>query len=119
VDGGGGTSTGGVYSISGTIGQPDAATMSGGSYALAGGFWGIISAIQTPGAPLLSIRHTPTNTVVVSWPSPSPGFSLQQASSVTQLVWTTPPETVADNGTNHFIIVAPQTGDRFYRLFKP
>ncbi|HWN96366.1 MAG TPA: hypothetical protein VNT99_15150, partial [Methylomirabilota bacterium] len=39
IDGGGGTSTGGVYSVSGTIGQPDAGTMSGGNYSLAGGFW--------------------------------------------------------------------------------
>ena len=29
IDGGGGTSTGGVYSVSGTIGRPDAAAMSG------------------------------------------------------------------------------------------
>jgi len=39
IDGGGGTSTGGNYSLSGTIGQPDAGTMTGGDYALAGGFW--------------------------------------------------------------------------------
>ncbi len=39
VDGGGGTSTGGVYSLSGTIGQPDAGTAGGGTYTLAGGFW--------------------------------------------------------------------------------
>src|SRR5262245_40374580 len=38
IAGGGGTSTGGVYSVSGTVGQPDAGTMSGGSYSLAGGF---------------------------------------------------------------------------------
>src|SRR5688572_18891135 len=61
IDGGGGTSTGGVYSVSGTIGQPDAGTMSGGSYSLAGGFWSFISTIQTPDAPLLSIRYTQTN----------------------------------------------------------
>ena len=35
VDGGGGTSTGGVYSVSGTVGQPDAGMMSGGTYTLA------------------------------------------------------------------------------------
>jgi hypothetical protein len=29
---GGGTSTGGVYSVSGTLGQPDAGAMSGGDY---------------------------------------------------------------------------------------
>lgn len=40
VDGGGGTSTGGTYSLSGTIGQPDAGVMSGGTFSLVGGFWG-------------------------------------------------------------------------------
>jgi len=40
VDGGGGTSTGGVYALSGTAGQPDASlSMTGGTYALSGGFW--------------------------------------------------------------------------------
>lgn len=41
VDGGGGTfSTGGVYSLGGTAGQPDAGVAAGGVYALGGGFWG-------------------------------------------------------------------------------
>jgi hypothetical protein len=40
VDSGGGTSTGSNYSLSGTIGQPDAGIMTGGGYTLAGGFWG-------------------------------------------------------------------------------
>jgi hypothetical protein len=39
VDGGGGTSTGGQFALSGTAGQPDAATMAGGSYTLNSGFW--------------------------------------------------------------------------------
>src|SRR3989442_3929356 len=39
IDGGGGVSTGGVYAVTGTIGQPDAGLMTGGSYAVAGGFW--------------------------------------------------------------------------------
>ena len=37
IDGGGGTSSGGAYSLSGTIGQPDAGAMSGGAYTLIGG----------------------------------------------------------------------------------
>jgi hypothetical protein len=53
VAGGGGTSTGGVYAITGTIGQAEAGVMSGGNYTLVGGFWGIIAAVQTPGAPYL------------------------------------------------------------------
>ena len=118
IDGGGGTSTGGVYSISGTIGQPDAGTMSGGSYSLAGGFWGI-NAIQTAGAPLLAIRITQTNTVVVSWPSPSTGFLLHQTSDLVAPAWNAPAETLSDDGTHKFIIVNPPPGHRFYRLFKP
>lgn len=39
IDGGGGTSTGGNFEVSGTIGQAEAGTLSGGSYALVGGFW--------------------------------------------------------------------------------
>jgi hypothetical protein len=40
VDGGGGTSSGDGYTLSGTIGQPDAGILSGGNYILSGGFWG-------------------------------------------------------------------------------
>ena len=40
VDGGGWTfSTGGAYSLGGTAGQPDAGALTGGEYALVGGFW--------------------------------------------------------------------------------
>jgi hypothetical protein len=39
VDNGGGTSQGGVYILNGTIGQPDAGSLSGGIYTLKGGFW--------------------------------------------------------------------------------
>lgn len=46
VDGGGYTfSTGGVYSLGGTIGQADAGEMGGGDYTLSGGFWGGIVTI--------------------------------------------------------------------------
>jgi hypothetical protein len=42
IDGGGATfSTGGVFELGGTIGQPDAGAMSGGVYSLTGGFWAV------------------------------------------------------------------------------
>ena len=44
VDGGGGTSSGGQYTLSATIGQHDAAYSSSDDYELLGGFW--------PGGPL-------------------------------------------------------------------
>lgn len=40
VDGGGGGSAGGSFTVSGTIAQPDAGVLSGGSFSLSGGFWG-------------------------------------------------------------------------------
>lgn len=39
IDGGGGSSTGSNYQISGAIGQPDAGKASGGSYAVLNGYW--------------------------------------------------------------------------------
>jgi hypothetical protein len=52
----GGTNGGSVYSVSGTIGQQDAGNaMTGGAYSLTGGFWSLISLVQTPGAPTLAI----------------------------------------------------------------
>lgn len=40
VDGGGGTSSGGGYALSGIIGQPDAGLIQGGDFTLGGGAWG-------------------------------------------------------------------------------
>lgn len=41
VDGGGGMwSTGGGFTLGGTVGQADAGVLTGGGYALSGGFWG-------------------------------------------------------------------------------
>ena len=120
VDGGGGTSTGGVYSVSGTIGQPDAGKMSGGNYTLDGGFWGVIAAVQTPGAPTLYIARTTTNTVAVFWPSPSTGFTLQQnTNSVSSVNWSNVLTAPLDDGSTKTVIVNPPTGNRYYRLFKP
>jgi hypothetical protein len=119
IDGGCGTSTGNGFTVSGTIGQHDAGAMSGGNYRLQGGFWGIIAAVQTEGAPVLTIFRTATNTAVVCWPSPSTGWNPQQNGVLNTANWVTPPESINDNGTNKFIIVSPAAGNRFYRLHKP
>ena len=121
IDGGGGTSTGGVYAVSGTRGQPDAGpTMSGCNSSLTGGFWSLLSVVPTPGVPLLSISFTSTNTALVSWPSPSTGWTLQQnTNSVAGLNWSNAPGTIQDNGTVKSLLVNPPTGNRFYQLFKP
>ena len=121
IDGGGGTSTGGVYSISGTIGQPEASAtaMTGGAYSVTGGFWAL-QAVQTPGAPLLAIARTTTNTVAVWWPSSATGWILQQnTNSVASVNWSNVVAAPVDDGTHQTVIIRPPTGPRFYRLFQP
>src|ERR1039458_3046895 len=79
IAGGGGTSTGATYQVTGTIGQPDASgAMTGGSYSLTGGFWSLISVVQTAGAPTSTITHS-GNTVKVSWPYPSTALARAEA----------------------------------------
>lgn len=117
IAGGGGTSTNGQYSVNGTIGQHDAGTaMTGGSYSLAGGFWSLIAVVQTPGAPLLTITHSGNN-VVVSWPSPSTGFALQQNSNLANGAgWSSFNGTVNDNGVTKSVTNSPPIGNLFFRL---
>ena len=56
IDGGGATfSTGGVYELGGTIGQPDASNnMSGGNFGLAGGFWASVNVLSKLFLPLIT-----------------------------------------------------------------
>jgi hypothetical protein len=65
IDGGGGTSAGGQFSLTGTIGQPDAGVpLTGGQFSLTGGFGSLFSVVQTPGAPLLKIKLVGANAVL-------------------------------------------------------
>jgi len=85
-----------------------------------GGLFGVarLQGDVVPG-PLLNIFLTATNTAVVSWPFPSTGFALQQNTDLINGSWSTPPQTVGNDGTNNFIIVSPPAGTGFYRLFEP
>lgn len=119
IDGGGGVSTGGVYTVGGTSGQADAGMLSGGAYGLAGGFWGVI---QVPGAPLLSVAHS-NNTVVVFWPLPATSFVLDQTLALSSppgnISWNQVAFPYQTNATHIFITVPESTGHKFYRLRKP
>jgi hypothetical protein len=120
IAGGGGTSTGGVYSVSGTIGQHDAGgPMTGGNYSLTGGFWALISVVQTPGLPLLTITlNSQLSTVTVSWPDTG-SYTLQQNANLAGGSWTTSGYTITtSNGTNS-ITITPLTGNLFFRLRSP
>ncbi len=121
IDGGGGTSTGGVYSVSGTTGQPDAGTISGGSYTLTGGFWGVAAAVQTPGAPWLTVLRTSTNTVVVWWPLSAEGWVLEATNALPGVAgpWPQIAPPYETNGGNLQFTEPSPAGNKFYRLHKP
>jgi hypothetical protein len=116
IAGGGGSSTGATYQVTGTIGQPDAGgAMTGGSYSLTGGFWSLISVAQTAGLPNLVITHS-GNSVIVSWPNTG-NYTLQQNANVALANgWATSGYTITTaNGTNS-ITISPPTGNLFFRL---
>ena len=113
IDGGGGTSTGGVYQVSSTIGQHDAGgLMTSGPYSVTGGFWSLY-AVQTPGAPTLTIAPAAPGNATISWTTDTPGYVLQQTTTLSPVNWTNSP-----SGATNPIVVPVNQAARFYRLFK-
>jgi hypothetical protein len=115
IDGGGGTSTGGVYSVSGTIGQPDAGgPLTNGQYSVTGGFWALPTAVQVTGAPTLTIVPAAPGQATISWAPATPGFVLQESLSLSPANWTNAP-----SGATNPITVPAGLPVKFYRLIKP
>jgi hypothetical protein len=123
VAGGGGTSTGSTYQVSGTIGQHDAGEpMTGGTYSqysLTGGFWSIY-ALQTPGAPTLTVALGDPHSVVVSWSLTATNFVLVQNSDLTVTNGWIPSvyPITTDGDVESITITSPPPGNLFFRLMK-
>jgi hypothetical protein len=114
VGGGGGTSAGGQFSLTGTIGQRDTgATSANGQYALAGGFWAFPHAVQTPGAPTLTITPAALGLATIAWTPNNPGFVLQESASIAS-GWTN-----SISGATNPVTVSASSPAKFYRLNKP
>jgi hypothetical protein len=57
------------------------------------------------------------NSVIVSWPSPSTGFQLQQNSNLAVTNgWATSGFSISDDGTNKSITISSPSGNLFFRL---
>ena len=109
LDAGGGTVTGGVYRISGTIGQPDAGNMDGGNFVIRGGFW-VPQAVQVGGAPWLNIVAEGGTNVMVWWEPADPGWTLQEALTL-RTNWVD-----SATGTTNPIVIPAIEAAMFYRL---
>jgi hypothetical protein len=115
VDGGGGTSIGGGYSVSGTIGQADANSqpLTGAGFSLVGGFWSLFS-VQPPGGLLLTIQAVGSGQATLSWFPDAPGVVLQETLSLLPANWMPSP-----SGSINPIVVPLDVNMKFYRLSKP
>jgi hypothetical protein len=69
--------------------------------------------------PVLSIKSTTTNSVIIRWPSPLTGWTLQQNGDLNTTNWTDVLMPPADDGTNKSVVVSTSVGSNFYRLNKP
>ncbi len=119
VAGGGGTSTGGTYQVTGTIGQHDAGgAMSGGPYSVTGGFWSLIAVVQTPGLPNLSIAHS-GNSVIVSWPNTASSMLQTNNNLVNVSGWNAYDGMVITASGTNSITITPPVGNLFFRLSNP
>jgi len=118
--GGGMQSTGGTYTLSGTIGQVDTGRVASSNdvYRLESGFWAI--AIQQLGYPELNITRSGTN-AVVSWITPEIGMILQQtADMATPTPWSDlGPAGVVNGTTNSVTVPLNPATKQFFRLRRP
>jgi hypothetical protein len=114
IAGGGGVSTGAVFSVSGTIGQHDAGpTMTNGQFSLTGGFWVLPQAVQVEGAPALSIAPAAPGYCTISWAPATLGFVLQENCSLTPANWTNSP-----SGSTNPVTLPANAPAKFFRLRK-
>lgn len=119
IDSGGGTSSGGDYSLSGTVGQPDAGEMSGGDFALTGGFWSVLAVVESPEAPALTIYRNAPGSVVISWPAAATGWSLEETPDLANANWSAVGATPVEVGGNMQVTVSTLEAEGYYRLVRP
>jgi len=118
--GGGGDSSGGDFELTATIGQPDPGDLLGGDFSITGGFWSILTTIQTAGSLSLSVSLA-QGSVIISWPdSGSAGFFLEETAALADpSTWTPVNATVQTSGGTDSVQLPLGAGTRFYRLHKP
>ena len=117
IDGGGGSSTGGVYAVSGTIGQPDAGgPMTNGLYSVTGGFWALFG-VQMSGAPTLTITPAAPGFAILSWPVTALNFQLQETTNLAlPNSWSPVAQPAVTNGAQISVTVPASADRKFFRL---
>lgn len=96
--GGGGASSGGIYSVKGTIGQPDAGVMSGTN----------------------TIQQTATNTIVITWPAAAGNWVLQESATGAPGTWSNVSiSAMLAGGTMQVILLGSESANQFRLVAGP
>lgn len=115
ITAGGGASAGGTYALIGTIAQPEAGTpLVGGRYAVTGGLLALPIAVQTPGAPVLTIRPGAPGFATISWQPATAGYVVQESTGFSPAAWQN-----SASGAQNPITVPANLTRKYYRLNKP
>jgi hypothetical protein len=120
LDGGGGQSSGGAYTITGTIGQPDAhAQADGGIYSITGGFWALEDSSSS--RPVLVMQRS-KNVFIIAWPLTATGYYLQTTYDLAPpMVWQPVTSGITTNGGTLILQVTNTASvtNQFFRLVSP
>lgn len=112
VGAGGGISTGGVFSVTGTVGQPAVgAPMVGSGFQVTGGIWALPVAVQTTNAPTLTILAARPGEAQISWQPADTAWRLQESPALSPPAWVDSP-----SGNINPIVVPSTSPAKYYRL---
>jgi hypothetical protein len=114
----GATSRGGEFTLSGSVGQVEPELMTGGEFSLVGNFWALITAVQTPGFPKLTVELTGEESIRITWPDSHDGYRLEENSTLFPGGWAPVSGTPVAVPGGFEILVAPTAGQSFFRLHK-
>jgi hypothetical protein len=124
VDGGGGSTSAGEFTLSGTVGQPDAGTLTASccGFTIFGGYWSQFSEVivTPPGRPALSIYLSNANTLLLSWPADQTGYVLEQRAAAAPGAWSNVPVTPVLVGAEYQVSLtfSPHDAPTYLRLRK-
>lgn len=117
LDGGGGRSSGGEWTVTGTIGQFDAAAAPaiGGAHKFTGGFWAQLAPGQLPDQPVLTIIRFPSGDASLQWQADATGWQVE--TSYDLIHWSEIGGSIAGSGVLT-LTANPSITRQFFRLRK-
>ncbi len=119
IAGGGGASAGSGFLVEGTIAQPAAGILLGGSFDLEAGFWNRVVEADACATPELRWFAHP-NGMTLFWAAAPAGCLLEFSPSLTPpTIWSATTETPVERDGLRFITFPTDQAMGFYRLRKP